>query len=455
MARRILIVDDEGSIRESLKGVLRDEGYEAVTAEDAPQALKMIDEDPPDLILFDIWMPKMDGMEALEKVKEAHPTIPIIMISGHGTIETAVKATKRGAYDFLEKPLSAEKVVLTVEHALTEKALLEENVSLRRRMETRLELIGTSAAMNDLRAHIDRIAPANSWVLITGEDGTGKELVARTIHARSPRARNPFVDVNCAAIPEDLIESELFGYEKGAFTGATSRKKGKFDLAHTGTLFLDEIGDMSLKTQAKILRILEEHRFERVGGTEPVDVDVRVIAATNKNLEREIEKGRFRKDLYYRINVIPIRVPSLRERREDIPLFAGHFIHEFAAENGKEEKSFTPDALREMSAYAWPGNVRELRNLVERLIIMTQGKVIDAPEVREHLGRESTAASGGEGADAILSVRAYTDARERFEREFIARKLKENGGNVSRTAAIIGMTRENLSRKIKSLKIDK
>jgi len=455
MSRRVLVVDDEESIRKSLRGVLKDEGYDVLLAEDGPQALKIVEDESPELVLLDIWMPKMDGMEVLEKLREAHPTLPVIMISGHGTIETAVKATKRGAYDFLEKPLSAEKVILAVVHALKERDLLEENVSLRQRVEAKYVLIGESPAMKELKLQIDRVAPTNSWVLITGEDGTGKELVARTIHRLSPRGQSPFVDVNCAAIPEELIESELFGYEKGAFTGAISRKQGKFDHAHTGTVFLDEIGDMSLRTQSKILRILEEHRFERVGGTDAVEVDVRVIAATNKNLMAEIEKGRFRKDLYYRLNVIPINVPPLRERKDDIPLFARHFLSEFARENGKEQKEFTNEALRVLNGYDWPGNVRELRNLVDRLIIMTTERVIDAPDVVQHIGRKALGIAAGEGSEGFLSLSSYTDAKEGFEREFITRKLKEYGGNVSRTASAIGMTRENLSRKIKMLGIGK
>jgi len=455
MSRRVLVVDDEESIRKSLKGVLKDEGYDVLLAEDGPRALKIVEDESPELVLLDIWMPKMDGMEVLEKLRELNPTLPIIMISGHGTIETAVKATKRGAYDFLEKPLSAEKVILAVVHALKERDLLEENVSLRQRVEAKYVLIGESPAMKVLKLQIDKVAPTNSWVLITGEDGTGKELVARTIHRLSPRAQSPFVDVNCAAIPEELIESELFGYEKGAFTGAISRKQGKFDHAHTGTVFLDEIGDRSLRTQSKILRILEEHRFERVGGTEAVEVDVRVIAATNKNLMAEIEKGRFRKDLYYRLNVIPIHVPPLRERKDDIPLFARHFLSEFARENGKEQKEFTNEALRVLNGYDWPGNVRELRNLVDRLIIMTTERIIDAPDVVQHIGRKALGIPAGEGSEGFLSLSSYTDAKEGFEKEFISRKLKEYGGNVSRTASAIGMTRENLSRKIKMLGIGK
>jgi len=373
MSKQILVVDDEERIRQSLNGVLKDEGYEVLEAKDGIQALKQIENDPPDAVLLDIWMPGMDGMETLERIRAQIPNLPVIMISGHANIELAVKATKLGAYDFIEKPLSLEKVLLTVNHALVFSKLEQENRALRQEIQGKHEIVGNSPEILQVKEQIKIVAPTNGWVLITGENGTGKELVAREIHQLSLRADKTFVEVNCAAIPEELIESELFGHEKGSFTGALTKRRGKFDLANDGTLFLDEIADMSLKTQAKILRILQEQKFERVGGTEMIYVDVRVVAATNRDLKEEIQKGKFREDLYYRLNVIPMVVPPLRERRTDIPLLVEHFVAEFCLENHREMKKISPEAMDLLISYPWPGNVRELRNVIERVVIMSRG----------------------------------------------------------------------------------
>ncbi|MBI4797194.1 MAG: sigma-54-dependent Fis family transcriptional regulator, partial [Desulfarculus sp.] len=375
MPSHILIVDDEKSICQSLKGILGDEGYEVSTAPDGQTALNAVEDESPDLVLLDIWMPGLDGLEVLERLKQRHPALPVIMISGHGNVETAVKATRLGAFDFIEKPLDMDKILLAVRNGLELSRLAEENLILKAKAEPP-RLTGLSPAMEELRQAIGRVAASDSWVLITGENGTGKELVAAAIHRQSPRAAAPFVDVNCAAIPEELIESELFGHEKGAFTGAAAKKRGKFDLADRGTLFLDEIADMSLKTQAKILRILQEQRFERVGGTKTISVNVRVLAATNKDLTAEIAAGRFREDLYYRLAVIPIQVPPLRERAQDIPALVEEFLAGHAARGYGEPKCLAPEALDILQAQPWPGNVRELKNLVERLVILSPNQVI-------------------------------------------------------------------------------
>ena len=381
MRKTILIVDDEESICQSLAGILRDEGYDTIAAGSGEEALKLIEEEMPNLVLLDIWLPGMDGIEVLKIIRSEYPQIRVIMMSGHGTIETAVKATKLGAYDFIEKPLSLDKIILLVNHALDIIALEEENVLLKQKVTQEYELTGCSISIMELKEAIGIIAPTNAWVLIMGENGTGKELVARSLHRLSRRNGKPFIEVNCAAIPEDLIESELFGHEKGAFTGATQKKRGKFDLAHEGTIFLDEVADMSLKAQAKILRILQEKKFERVGGTKMIHVDVRVIAATNKDLEKEMEEGRFRQDLYYRLNVIPLQIAPLRERREDIPPLVDRFIKDFAAKEGEDPKTIAEDALDLLMEHDWPGNVRELKNIVERLVIMTPGQAITAADI--------------------------------------------------------------------------
>ena len=442
---RILIVDDEAAIRRSLAGLLSDENFEVQEAADGEKALAALREDAPSLVLLDIAMPGRDGMEILEEVRQTWPGLPVVMMSGHGNIETAVRATQLGAFDFIEKPLSFEKLLLTIRHALDAVRLEEENRTLRAESIRAHEILGESAVINKLKEQIEVAAPTNGWVLITGENGTGKEMVAKQLHVQSRRSEAPFVEVNCAAIPEELIESELFGHEKGAFTGAIARKQGKFELAHGGTIFLDEIADMSLRTQAKILRILQEHKFERVGGTESLEVDVRVFAATNKSLEKEIQAGNFREDLYYRLNVIPFQVPALRERREDIPVLVRAFVAEFCAESGAKEKGVTPKAMQLLGAYGWPGNVRELRNLMERLVLMTPGPKIRVEDLPEEI-RSGVRPSEIEGG-------TLDDARKEFERRFLISRLEEHGWNVSRTAEEIGIARESLSRKMKSFGI--
>jgi two-component system nitrogen regulation response regulator NtrX len=450
MGKQILVVDDEERIRQSLNGVLKDEGYEVEEAKDGVQALKQIESDPPDVVLLDIWMPGMDGIETLERIKTQTPNLPVIMISGHANIELAVKATKLGAYDFIEKPLSLEKVLLAVNHALLYSKLEQENRALRQQVQRKYEIVGNSPEILQLKEQIKIVGPTNGWVLIAGENGTGKELVAREIHQTSLRADKPFVEVNCAAIPEELIESELFGHEKGSFTGALTKRRGKFDVANEGTIFLDEIADMSLKTQAKILRILQEQKFERVGGAEMIFVDVRVIAATNRDLRGEIQKGLFREDLYYRLNVIPIAVPPLRERKTDIAILVEHFIGEFCLENNKETKKISPEAMNLLVSYSWPGNVRELKNVVERMVIMTRGPVIEAKDVPDPVREQPKAPP----EFSFLEFNLLKDARREFEKRFIMKKLTENDENISKTAELIGIERSNLHRKIKSYAIE-
>ncbi|MDQ5985005.1 MAG: Regulatory protein AtoC [Syntrophus sp. SKADARSKE-3] len=450
MRKSILIVDDEESIRKSLGGILVDEGYDILMAESGEEALKVIDDELPNLVLLDIWLPGMDGIETLKAIKADHPQMKVIIMSGHGTIETAVKATKLGAFDFIEKPLSLEKIILLVDHALGMVSLEEENVLLKQKVTQQYELTGCSPAIAELKEAISIIAPTNAWVLVMGENGTGKELVSRALHRLSRRAAKPFIEVNCAAIPEDLIESELFGHEKGAFTGATQMKRGKFDLAHEGTIFLDEVADMSLKAQAKILRILQEKKFERVGGNRMIHVDVRVLAATNKELEREMEEGRFRQDLYYRLNVIPLQVPPLRERKEDIPLLVNRFLKDFAAKEGEVEKKISDDALDLLMLHNWPGNVRELKNIIERLVIMAPSKIIKADDIPPfaHIDMEREDQGPMEKADS------FKVAKMDFEKQFLLKKLKEFEGNISRTAEAIGLERSNLHRKIRSYGLD-
>lgn len=445
----ILVVDDEESIRDTLAGVLTDEGFNVSLARDGEEALDLVDNSVPALILLDIWMPGFDGIEVLERIKEKDSSIPVIMISGHGSVDVAVKATKLGAYDFIEKPLSLEKVILTINHALKEKILQEENIKLLEKIKKKYELIGVSRAVTALKEQIKVVSPTNSWVLITGENGTGKELVARNIHLLSNRSKKPFIEINCAAIPEELIESELFGYEKGAFTGANTRKEGRFDLADGGTIFLDEIGDMSLRTQAKILRILQEQSFVRVGGVESIEVDVRVIAATNKDLKKEMEEGRFRSDLYYRLNVIPFHIPPLRERREDIPVFIDYFLNLYTAEIGKKPKAISKDAMMLLKAYSWPGNVRELKNLIERLIIMAP-EIVGIEDIPDYIRDEASDMPFREA----FRYPSLKNARKEFEREFILTKLDENDGSVTKTARSIGIERSSLYRKIKGYGIE-
>jgi two-component system nitrogen regulation response regulator NtrX len=453
--KHVLIVDDEESIRSSLDGILQDEGYRTSVAASGEDALSLLREELPDLMLLDIWMPGLDGLETLRRARELAPEQVVIMMSGHGTIETAVKATKLGAFDFIEKPLSLEKLLLSIQNALKIGQLVEENRSLKAMIAKEYDMVGSSPEISLLKEQIAIAAPTSGWVLITGENGTGKELVARAIHNQSRRREKPFVEVNCAAIPEELIESELFGHERGAFTGATTQRKGKFDLAHEGTLFLDEIGDMSLKTQAKVLRILQERKFERVGGSKTIEVDVRVIAATNKDLEEEIRQGSFREDLYYRLNVLPFHVPPLRERREDIPRLVSHFLDYFCSKEGRETKTITPAALATLQGYSWPGNVRELKNIVERLVIMTPDTSIQEthlpPSMRSKKSQPSdlrvTSLAGVDAAN-------FKEAKEEFEKEFILQKLEEHDWNISRTAEAIDIERSNLHRKIKSFGIE-
>jgi two-component system nitrogen regulation response regulator NtrX len=458
MSASILVVDDEEAIRTSLRSILEDEGYDVSVAANGVEALKIYGTDPPDLMILDIWMPEMDGLETLRRVKEFVPMTQVMMISGHGSIETAVKAIKLGAYDYIEKPLSLENVTLRVKHALEQFRLAQENRSLRTKVQQKFELVGQSPAMQRLRELIETAGPTNSRVLIGGENGTGKELVARAIHMHSTRSDHPFVAVNCAAIPETLIESELFGHEKGSFTGATSMKRGQFEQADGGTLFLDEIGDMSLNTQAKVLRALQEQQFTRVGGTKLMKVDVRVLAASNKDLEKEIGKGQFREDLYYRLNVVPIVVPPLRERREDIPALVQHFMKMHVEEQGLRMKEVSSEAMTVFQHYEWPGNIRELRNLIERLMIMVPGFVIDASQAALSLqGRTAGVAPTGNQAANPLLTKFYDslrDARNAFEKEYISRKLREHHWNISRTAEDLKIERSHLHRKIKLLDVE-
>jgi two-component system, NtrC family, nitrogen regulation response regulator NtrX len=455
MDEKILVVDDEDNIRTSLAGILEDEGYRVTFANDGITALDVLRKELPDLVILDIWMPRQDGIETLRKIKEHYPALVVIMMSGHGTIETAVKSTKMGAYDFIEKPLSLEKLLVIIRNALGMLRLRDENSSLRERAFGDRQMTGASPAMVKLKEQIALVAPSNASVLITGENGTGKELVARAIHFLGQRKDKSFVEVNCAAIPEELIESELFGHEKGAFTGAVAQKKGKFDLADGGTLFLDEIGDMSLKTQAKVLRILQERKFDRVGGNRAIEVDVRIIAATNKVLEEEIKAGAFREDLYYRLNVVPFTVPPLRERREDIPLLVEHFLGLFCHREGLAIKTVTPEAMEVLKNSPWPGNVRELKNVVERLVIMTPGTTIDIVHMPEYIADAERPKEGGIGRlDAAFELGTLREAREEFEKEFILQKLEENNWNISRTAEAIELERSNLHRKMKSYGID-
>jgi two-component system, NtrC family, nitrogen regulation response regulator NtrX len=450
MNETILIVDDEESICQSLDAILSDEGYQVLVAGSGEEAVKIVEEEMPQLVLLDVWLPGMDGLETLKAIKKINPKIMVIIMSGHGTIETAVKATKLGAFDFIEKPLSLDKIIILVNNAISLIRLQEENVLLKEKVSHQYELTGQSQAITELKEIISIVAPTNAWILIMGENGTGKELVARSIHHLSLRSHKDIVEVNCAAIPEELIESELFGHEKGAFTGATEKKRGKFDLAHEGTIFLDEVADMSLKAQAKILRILQEKKFERVGGNKLIDMDVRVLAATNKDLEEEMKAGRFRPDLYYRLHVIPLTVPPLRERKEDIKPLAERFLLDFTNKEGIEPKTLTDDALALLMKHDWPGNVRELKNIIERLIILTPSDEITATDIPSlNVKEEKEMASGAqpESADSLK------DAKMDFERQFIIKKLEENEGNISKTAEAIGLERSNLHKKLKSFKV--
>ena len=446
---RILIVDDEPLIRQSLAGVLEDEAYLTHAVDSGEECCEEINRTLYDLVLLDVWLPGMDGLETLARIQE----IPldkrpvVVIISGHGTIETAVRATKLGAFDFLEKPLTIEKVMVVVKNALQQHRLELELARLKEDGRVRLQIIGESVPVKALRQQLALMAATNGRVLIYGESGTGKELVAHAIHSSSSRASEPFVEVNCAAIPEDLIESELFGHRKGSFAGALEDKIGKLQKANGGTLFLDEVGDMSLKTQAKVLRSLDEQRFEPVGAETSMQVDVRVVAATNKNLEEEIERGNFREDLFYRLNVIPFYVPPLRERVEDVPLLADHFLREFAMAYGRKAKELTPQAYEALKEHRWPGNVRELRNLMERIVIMNPQQRIDARHIPLNSSKRSVAERAPERFGSLHEVRAAA------EREYILKTLDETKGNVSKTAEVLGLERSNLYRKMKALGI--
>ena len=448
-AARILIVDDEPLIRQSLSGVLEDEGYHATAVETGEECCHELERANYELVLLDVWLPGMDGLETLARIQEfafeLRPTV--VIISGHGTIETAVKATKLGAFDFIEKPLTIEKVTVVVKNALQQRKLELELQRFKAGGDFRFQIIGESVPMKALRQQLALMAGTNGRVLIYGESGTGKQLVAHAIHSSSPRASEAFVEVNCAVIPEDLIESELFGHRKGSFGGALEDKPGKFQKADGGTLFLDEVGDMSLKTQTKVLRVIEDQRFEPVGSDSSIQVDARVVASTNKNLEDEIERGNFREDLFYRLNVIPFYVPPLRERIEDVPLLADHFLKEFTTSYGRKPKELTPEAYRILQEYSWPGNVRELRNLMERIVIMNPQIRVDARHVPLNASRRAAAERPTDRFGSLQEV------REAAEREYILRKLEETRGNVTRAAEMLGLERSNLYRKMKSLGI--
>jgi two-component system nitrogen regulation response regulator NtrX len=439
----VLIVDDEEGIRESLGGIFEDEGYVVLTAGSGEETLRVLKDQSPDVILLDVWLKGIDGIQTLKEIKKQKPDLPVIMISGHGNIELAVKATRTGAYDFLEKPLSLERVLLVARRALEKRTLEMENRALKQDLVKKWKLIGTSQKIKQLREQIDMAAKSNGRVLILGESGSGKELVAHTLHENSSRAEKPFVEMNCAAIPQELIESELFGHEKGSFTGAFERKKGKFELADEGTLFLDEVGDMSPSTQSKVLRVIETQEFQRVGGSKNIKVDVRIISATNKDLFEEVKKANFREDLLYRLNVIPIIIPPLRERKEDIPELVEFFLEHFAVEYGQKPKKMAADGLKVLEAYDWPGNIREVRNLIERLVIMTPSTTITAKNI----------IVGENVRSDYFSFNTLKDARDSFEKDFITKKLEENNWNISRTAEILDVERSNLHRKIKAYDI--
>ena len=442
----ILVVDDEHDIRETLRGILEDEGYKVLLAESGEACLEQLKNRTCEVVLLDIWLPGMDGLDALERVRQADGAPEVVMISGHGTIETAVRATKLGAFDFLEKPLSLDKTLIVIKNALEAYRLRRENAEFKKQIQAKSVIVGESIPMKALRQQISVMAPTNGRVLIFGESGTGKELVAHAIHAHSLRQDNLFVEVNCAAIPEDWIESELFGHRKGALPGAAGDKEGKFEKADGGTLFLDEVGDMSLKTQSKVLRTLDEQRFTPVGDDEPIKVDVRVIAATNKDLDEEIGKGNFREDLFYRLNVIPFYVPPLRERKEDIPLLARHFLKEFSSAYSRRPREITEDAIEVLIRYSWPGNVRELRNVIERMVIMN-------PTLHKIERKHLPPLMHREGGRTTSGFSTLHQARAAYERDYILKKLDENHGNVTRTAEVLGLERSHLYRKMKTLGI--
>jgi len=445
---KVLVVDDEEAIRSSLRMIFEYEGYECLLAANGQAAIKMAEREAPDLVFLDIKMPQVDGMEVLKAIKSDEGSPPVVILSGHGTVATAVEATKLGAYDFIEKPPDRERLLLVARNALSQRKLTEENRRLKLSFDERYRMEGESPALQKVWDAVRRAAPTNATVLITGESGVGKELVARAIHRNSNRRDEAFIQVNCAAIPEELIESELFGHEKGSFTGATEKQIGKFELAHKGTIFLDEVGDMSLRTQAKVLRVLQEGEVERIGSQKTVNVDVRVIAATNKDLETAIEKGDFREDLYFRLNVIPINVPPLRDRPEDIAPLVRHFVKQFSAESNFHAKTFNPAAMETLKRHSWRGNVRELRNTIERLLIMAEGDEIGPEHLAEVLRRAPEGATSAPEPAASLQ-----DFKAGAERSFLVQKLRENRWNISATAAAIGTPRSNLYKKLEQYQI--
>ena len=462
MKPRILVIDDEHAIRDALKRTLEYEGYDVTLAATGEEGVKLVDREPPDLVFLDIKMPGMDGLEVLQKLRHVVETVPFVVISGHADINTAVEATKLGAFDFIEKPLAEERVLVTVRNAVDTRRLKTENRTYRKDAEKKYQIVGDSPSLAAVRGAIQKAAPTNATVLIWGESGVGKELVARAIHRDSLRRDGPFVQVNCAAIPDELIESELFGHEKGSFTGATDRQIGKFEQADKGTIFLDEVGDMSLKTQAKVLRVLQEQELERLGSNRVIKVDVRVIAATNKNLEEEIDRHTFREDLFYRLNVVPIHVPALRERRDDIPALVRHFADLFARDNNFHRKTFTAQAMEKLRGQHWRGNIRELRNFVERLVIMTTGDSIDAKDIPEggvvRGDVPLVVAPGGEASAAVpdhtwMHAPTLQEFKSGSERAYLVARLRENSWNISKTAEVIDTPRSNLYKKLEQYQI--
>jgi two-component system nitrogen regulation response regulator NtrX len=465
MKPRILVIDDEVGIRDTMRMILEYEGYECLLAPTGQEGLAIVEREAPDLVFLDIKMPGMDGLDVLGRLKSLNDAIPVVMISGHASISDAVQATRLGAVDFIEKPLASERVLVTTRNVIDASRRDSELRTLRQDAEAKYRIVGQSPILKYVFDAVSRAAPTNATVLLLGESGVGKELVARAIHRNSQRARERFVQVNCAAIPEELIESELFGHEKGSFTGATEKQIGKFEQADRGTIFLDEVGDMSQKTQAKVLRVLQEGEVERLGSARTLKVDVRVIAATNKALDEEIAQGRFREDLYFRLSVIPIRVPPLRERIEDIPLLVRHFIELSAREGSFRNKRFTPAAMELLQQHRWRGNIRELRNTVERALIMSRADAIDAPDLREILAVEGRppapaavpdepAADERDAAGASARPGTLREFKEAAERTFLVEKLRENGWNISRTAEIIGTPRSNLYKKLEQYRIN-
>jgi two-component system nitrogen regulation response regulator NtrX len=439
---RVLIVDDEEAVRSSLRMILEYEGYEVLLAANGPAGLKMAEQEGPDLVILDIKMPQMDGLEVLKRLKGEEPSPPVVILSGHGTVKTAVEAVKLGAFDFIEKPPDSERILIVTRNALGQKRLVDENRRLKLSFDDRYRMVGRSPALEKVWDAIRRAAPTNATVLLTGESGVGKELAARAIHSNSLRQDEAFVQVNCAAIPEELIESELFGHEKGSFTETAEKQIGKFELAHRGTIFLDEVGDMSLRTQAKVLRVLQEGEVERIGSQKTIQVDVRVIAATNKTLDEEIEAGRFREDLYFRLSVLPIRVPPLRERPEDVEPLIEHFVQEFCSANNFRPRGFAPAAIEALKRHRWRGNVRELKNVVERLLIMAEKDEVGADDVAGVLRRPT------DDASALTAAGTLRDFKEAAERTFLVTKLRESNWNISATAQAIGTPRSNLYKKL-------